>query len=107
MMTMRLTPEAGAATLRFSVKEQSPKMSAEAVAAMQRATVRRASVVSVRMAMDTTVSGHGVTRSSRRGGGESFSVSPRAPRETVLFNLKHFAHSNHYRGRDFGTSATP
>src|SRR5437763_8519653 len=103
MMTMRLTPAVGAATLRFSVKEQSPKMSAEAVAAVR----RRATVVSVRMAMDTTVSGHGFTRSSRRGGGESFSASPRAPRETVLFNLKHFAHSNHYRGRDFGTSATP
>ena len=45
MMTMRLTPAAGAATLRFSVKEQSPKISAEAVAAVR----RRASEVSVRM----------------------------------------------------------
>src|SRR3954452_6843427 len=49
MMTMRLTPAAGAATLRFSLNEQSPKMSAEAVAAMQRVTVRRASEVSVRI----------------------------------------------------------
>ncbi len=38
MMTMRVTPADGAATLRFSLNEQSPKRSAEAVVAARRRT---------------------------------------------------------------------
>jgi hypothetical protein len=45
MMTMRVVPAAAAATLRFSLNEQSPRRSAEALAAVR----RRAREVRVRM----------------------------------------------------------
>src|SRR4051794_25268955 len=93
MMTMRLTPAAGDATLRFSVKEQSPKISAEAVVAVR----RRARPASVRIGAsygDSRGRFHAECAERRRGSG--FSASPRPPREPSPFTLKHLATFDHY-----------